>query len=333
MEQDITNSWKSKLFKGNVNIGRAKVPAKLIISGEHAVLYNVRALTCAINLWMNVEVRKTFRYRIVVEQDRKKTVIPLDDAFPENKMDNPLCEIYRQFVLFTECDVYGIMVKIDTEIPSRCGLGSSAALVVGMIKALDDLFQTHLSPYKMTLLAKNCENIFHGKSSGIDVQTILRKGIVSFDNGKVRNYRQKFNKICVIDTGKPQFSTKEVVEFVARTNINDRRLWENFCDITNGIEKNIFTKTKEVNDLIEQNEHLLEYIGIVSKKTAAFIKILKKYDIHAKVCGAGTIGTQEKFANNGVVAVFHELDKYQKQKLQKTCRIFKFKLKFAEIVY
>ena len=333
MEQDTTNSLKGKLFKRNENIGRAKVPAKLIISGEHAVLYNGRALTCAINLWMNVEVRKTFRYRVVVEQDRKKTVVNLDDGFPENKMDNPLCEIYRQFVLFTECNIYGIKVKINTEIPSRCGLGSSAALVVGMIKALDDLFQTHLSQYKITLLAKNCENIFHGKSSGIDVQTILRKGIVSFDNGKVRNYRQKFNQICVIDTGKPQFSTKEVVCFVSKTNGSDSRLWENFCDITHGIERNIFTKTKEVNYLIDQNERLLEYIGVVSKRTMDFIKLLKKYGIHAKVCGAGTIGAQEKFANNGVVAVFHELDKYQRQKLQKICRIFKFKLKFAEIVY
>ena len=333
MEQDITNSLKGKLFKRNENIGRAKVPAKLIISGEHAVLYNGRALTCAINLWMHVEVRKTFRYRIVVEQDRKKTVIQLDDDFPENKMDNPLCEIYRQFVLFTECDIYGIRVKINTEIPSRCGLGSSAALVVGMIKALDNLFQTHLSQYKMILLAKNCEDIFHGKSSGIDVQTILRKGIVSFDNSNVRNYRQKFNRICVIDTGKPQFSTREVVGFVSKTNKKDSRLWDNFCGITNGIEDNLFTKTREVNCFIDSNERLLEYIGIVSKKTAAFIKILKKYGMHAKVCGAGTIGEREKFANNGVVAIFHELDKYQKQKLQKICRIFKFKLKFAEIVY
>ena len=249
MEQDITNSLKGKLFKRNENIGRAKVPAKLIISGEHAVLYNGRALTCAINLWMNVEVRKTFRYRVVVEQDRKKTVVPLDDDFPENKMDNPLCEIYRQFLLFTDCDIYGIKVKINTEIPSRCGLGSSAALVVGMIKALDDLFQTHLSQYKITLLAKNCENIFHGKSSGIDVQTILRKGIVSFDNGKVKNYRQKFNKICIIDTGKPQFSTKEVVGFVSTTNGKDSRFWENFGEITNGIEKNIFTKIGSIGAL------------------------------------------------------------------------------------
>ena len=332
MEQDTTNSLKGKLFKRNENVGRAKVPAKLIISGEHAVLYNGRALTCAINLWMNVEVRKTFRYRIVVEQDRKKTVVPLDDDFPENKMDNPLCEIYRQFVLFTDCDICGIRVKIDTEIPSRCGLGSSAALVVGMIKALDDLFQTHLSQYKMTLLAKNCENIFHGKSSGIDVQTILRKGIVSFDNGKIRNYRQRFNKICVIDTGKPKFSTKEVVGFVAQKCKNDNAIWGEFYDIVSN-EETLMLKGKNINYLIDQNERLLEYIGIVSKKTMDFIKLLKKYDIHAKVCGAGTIGAQEKFANNGVIAVFHELDKYQKQKLQKICRIFKFKLKFAEIVY
>lgn len=332
MEQDTINSLTSKLFKRNENIGRAKVPAKLIISGEHAVLYNGRALTCAINLWMNVEVRKTFRYRIVVEQDRKKTVVPLDDDFPENKMDNPLCEIYRQFVLFTECDIYGIRVKIKTEIPSRCGLGSSAALVVGMIKALDNLFQTHLSQHNMTLLAKNCENIFHGKSSGIDVQTILRKGIVSFDNGKVKNYRQKFNQICVIDTGKPQFSTKEVVGFVAQKCANDSAIWGEFFDIVSN-EETLMLKGKNINYLIDQNERLLEYIGVVSKRTAAFIKILKKYNIHAKVCGAGTIGTQEKNANNGVIAVFHELDAYQKQKLQKTCKIFQFKLKFAEIVY
>ena len=332
MEQDITNSWKSKLFKGNGNIGRAKVPAKLIISGEHAVLYNGRALTCAINLWMKIEIKKIFRYRVIIWQNAKKEVIKLDNNFPENKMDNPLCEIYRQFLLFTECDIYGIRVKIDTEIPSRCGLGSSAALVVGIINALDDLFQTHLSQYKMTLLAKNCENIFHGQSSGIDVQTILRKGIVSFDNGKARNYRQKFNKICLIDTGKPQFSTKEVVGFVARKCKNDNAIWGEFYDIVSN-EETLMLKGKNINYLIDQNELLLEYIGIVSKKTAVFINILKKYDIHAKVCGAGTIGVQEKFSNNGVVAIFHELDKYQKQKLQKTCRIFKFKLKFAEIVY
>lgn len=332
MGQDIINSLKGKLFKRNANVGRAKVPAKLIISGEHAVLYNGRALTCAINLWMNVEVLKTFKYRVVVEQDRKKTVVNLDDDFPENKMDNPLCEIYRKFLLFTECDIYGIKVKIKTEIHSRCGLGSSAALVVGMIKALDDLFQTHLSQYKITLLAKNCENIFHGKSSGIDVQTILRKGIVSFDNGKVRNYKQKFNRICVIDTGKPQFSTKEVVGFVAQKCANDNTIWGDFCDIVSN-EEALMLKGKNINYLIDQNERLLEYIGIVSKKTVAFINILKKYDIHAKICGAGTIGSLDKIGTNGTVAIFHQLTDKQIKQLKHTCKVFRFRLKFAEIVY
>lgn len=332
MEQDTTNSLKGKLFKRNENVGRAKVPAKLIISGEHAVLYNGRALTCAINLWMNVEVRKTFRYRVVVEQDRKKTVVNLDDDFPENKMDNPLCEIYRQFLLFTECDIYGIKVKIKTEIHSRCGLGSSAALVVGMIKALDKLFQTHLSEYKMTLLAKNCENIFHGKSSGIDVQTILRKGIVSFDNGKVKNYRQKFNKICIIDTGKPQFPTKDVVSFVAQKCANDNAIWGEFYNIVVN-EEALMLKGKSISYLIDQNERLLEYIGVVSKKTADFIRLLKKYGIHAKVCGAGTIGSLDKIGTNGTVAIFNQLTDKQAKQLKHACRIFRFKLTFAEIVY
>ena len=330
MGQDIINSLKGKLFKRNANIGRAKVPAKLIMSGEHAVLYNGRALTCAINLWMKIEIKRIFRYRVIIGQGAKKEVIKLNNDFPENKMDNPICEIYRQFLLFTGCEFYGIFIQIDTEIPSRCGLGSSAALVVGMIKALDNLFQTHLSDYKMTLLAKNCENVFHGKSSGIDVQTILRTGIVSFDNGKVRNYRQKFNKICIIDTGKPQFSTKEVVGFVEQKCANDDAIWSDFYDIVSN-EETLMLKGKNINYLIDKNERLLEYIGVVSKKTADFIRLLKKYGIHAKVCGAGTIG--EKDTNNGIVAVFHELDKYQRQKLQKLCKIFKFKLKFAEIVY
>ena len=332
MEQDITNSLKGKLFKRNVNIGRAKVPAKLIISGEHAVLYNGRALTCAINLWMKIEIKRIFRYRVIIRQDAKKKVIKLDDYFPENKMDNPICEIYRQFLLFTECEFYGIFIKIDTEIPSRCGLGSSAALVVGMIKALDDLYGTNLSQYKIEILAKNLENIFHGKSSGIDIMTIIRKGIVSFDNGKVRNYRQMFNKICIIDTGKPQFPTKDVVSFVAQKCANDNAIWDEFYNIVVN-EEALMLKGKSISYLIDQNERLLEYIGVVSKKTADFIRLLKRYDIHAKVCGAGTIGSLDENNTNGVVAIFHFLDDKQIRKLKKACKIFKFRLKFAEIVY
>ena len=173
-----------------------------------------------------------------------------------------------------------------------------------MIKALDDLFQTHLSEYKITLLAKNCENIFHGKSSGIDVQTILRKGIVSFDNDKVKNYRQGFNKICIIDTGKPQFSTKEVVSFVAKKNENDI---QNLCNQLENLKLKSRTQNDELTKKNLEMNNNQKCLNEVKNDNANL-----NNQINLKISSLDTIQKQLTIANQSIVDMQNELNNLEK---------------------
>jgi len=70
---------------------------------------------------------------------------------------------------------------IDTEIPARAGLGSSAALAVAMARAA-----AAAGTDDATLLAAvgEAEAVFHGSPSGVDAAAALRGGVGRFRKGE-----------------------------------------------------------------------------------------------------------------------------------------------------
>ncbi len=166
---------------------RASAPAKVILTGEHAVVYNEPALVMAINRRAHVTVT-TIRGDSVEfrSTDLKETVqFPISGDFEhqsEEKVRNrllPYLTVARQVARKAEYSG-GFKVSIQSEIPSSAGLGSSAAIGVAMSAALGNCLGVRLRKEQISKIAFESEKLFHGHPSGIDNLVSTQGGLIVF---------------------------------------------------------------------------------------------------------------------------------------------------------
>ena len=311
----------------------SRAPAKLIISGEHSVFFTKKAITCAIDLWTNVKITKTKTQSITITQKRKKSVINIKNFSMEEQNKNLILEIIRRFFLEYKKPICGLKIDIKSNITISSGLGSSASIIVAMVFGLNTLFKTNKKRDELIDLCISLEDICHGKSSGVDIITIAKGGVLLFNGKQKEKIAHSLDEVWLINTGIPHFSTKDVVEFVKKEFNKTALIWDDFSKTTDLINFGIIQGTSYEKKLaigLGQNEKLLESIGVVSGLVEKLIKELLTYNIYGKVCGAGTIGKKDN--NCGTIAIFQYLSKTQIKFLKKLCKKYKFKLKKTQII-
>ncbi|HIJ00155.1 MAG TPA: mevalonate kinase [Candidatus Methanomethylophilaceae archaeon] len=96
----------------------ASAPGKVILFGEHAVVYGKPALALAIDR----------RFRCQVSHS--------EEIYLDGKIFEPNKHPYTYFILSRYWPQRGLDIELDSDIPSGSGLGSSAALCVSLNAAL-----------------------------------------------------------------------------------------------------------------------------------------------------------------------------------------------------
>jgi hydroxymethylglutaryl-CoA reductase len=137
---------------------------KVILLGEHAVVYGRHALACPIPLAM----------RAVVEDGDQGVQLLIPRWGIEYQLAKPP-EQRRSFERAAGAimdqlglDDRPIRIEVFPDVPRGMGLGGSAALAVAIIRALDLHFRLGLSDEEINKLAFESEQIAHGEPSGID---------------------------------------------------------------------------------------------------------------------------------------------------------------------
>jgi hydroxymethylglutaryl-CoA reductase len=137
---------------------------KIILFGEHAVVYGSRAIAAPVPL--------AVRARVVDEDDGVWLVVPrwgveqrlrMDPA-KQRSFEVPAALVLRELGL-TERPM---RIEVFSEMPRAMGLGGSAAVAVAIIRAIDRHFELKLSDDEVNALAYRCECVAHGTPSGID---------------------------------------------------------------------------------------------------------------------------------------------------------------------
>jgi len=137
---------------------------KIILFGEHAVVYGSRAIAAPMPL--------AVRARVVDEDDGVWLVIPRwgveqrlrTDPAKQMSFEVPATLILRELGLADR----SMRIEVFSEIPRAMGLGGSAAVAVAIIRAMDRHFGLELSDDQVNALAYQCECVAHGTPSGID---------------------------------------------------------------------------------------------------------------------------------------------------------------------
>jgi mevalonate kinase len=291
-----------------------RVPAKLIISGEHSVLHNRNALTCVINKHLAVDI--TFENNFSF-YNNSPFVIHIIESF---------------FDYFKIQKVINLRIDICSEIQQNCGLGSSAALIIGVLSELCMIFCVKFDHDGFLNLAQCIENFQHGNSSGVDLKAIWNGGVCLFEGDEVRQVKTNLLKrVLLIDTGKSKFATKDVVNFVSQTSDlgKNSQFLTQFTELGYIFYQSLIdNNTQLLKDCTYNNHLLLKKLGIVSEKVSLMIEELKKINVYAKVCGAGTIGHVDDCC--GYVAIFHEVSNDNINELLKIVENYGFNISVVD---
>ena len=304
-------------------------PAKLILSGEHAVLFGCPALSMAIDLnthcTLSTQPHTQSQTQKTSDNQSAHFHIQLNDfqleasfnfadwqhqasqieqrfkAFKANRLaiDNVLCTPFDLVLisLWVFNQTHPIQpqnwhIRIHSEVPIGRGLGSSAGVIVSLLAGL---FKAHQHPVlNETLLdlAKQIESYQHGQSSGLDPATLIQAGLLKYQlNQPIKTLPSQPLNAWLIDTGAPLSHTGECVHAVKQHHQNDTALWQAFKKVSLEIEQAWLTHdTKQLKQAIQANQQLLQKIGVVPKPVEQFIQQLDHtLNAASKVCGAGSI--------------------------------------------
>ncbi len=282
---------------------RAVSPGKIILSGEHSVAYAQPAIAMAVDRHAIAIIEAIDAPVVSVSfADQPQTALPLDelDALVE-RLDRlhaefiagrlPIRELLAspaELLLYTAALTrprQGLRISIRLDIPHGSGMGSSAAVILSLLRAAmpgaprADL----MSP------ALRAENLQHGRSSGIDLHTCLTGGLHFFQGGGEQMLDVIPMPFDLVHTGRPASSTGECVARVREQHAQSD-IWADFGEITRATAEAL-RKTDPVmwRQAIRANHRLLQGIGVVPAPVAAFIRDVEDTGGAAKICGAGSV--------------------------------------------
>jgi len=131
---------------------RGRAVGKVILLGEHAVVYGRPALAAGLGIGLEVEVREG--EGPVVESD-------VED-------DGRARRLVEEAATIVGLEASRLVVRVRSELPAGAGLGSSAALSIAVLRALARAAGRRLSTDEELAHGRRLEAIFHGHPSGID---------------------------------------------------------------------------------------------------------------------------------------------------------------------
>jgi len=269
---------------------KASAPGKVILFGEHFVVYGVKAVLCAINKRVTVTAEKIKENIISIQSNIGN--LELEPNKNVSEIDSPLKPFYYLANKIIQNKNTGIKIKVESEIPLGAGLGSSSACCVAGAAAISRLF-SNTSKEEILGLAIEAEKTIFQNTSGADCTVCTFGGIMEYDK-KTGFSKIKFesNFHLVIANSNIKHSTKLIVKDVKLFKKNNEDEFSNLCKdeekLVNDVLK-LFKKNniKGLGEKINENQMYLETIGISNEKIRKMIQIGKESSFGAKITGAG----------------------------------------------
>ena len=269
---------------------KASAPGKVILFGEHFVVYGVKAILCSINKRVTVTAEKTSERKISINSDIGNLILEPNKLISE--INSPLKPFYYLANKAIKNQDTGIEIKIKSEIPLGAGLGSSSACCVAGAAAIFKLFED-VSKERILELAIEAERTIFENTSGADCTVCTYGGIIEY--GKKQGFKKiedEPNFQLVIVNSNIEHSTESMVSGVKAFVIKNKEEFSKLLNQESKLVEDVLKLLKENNpeelgEKINQNQKYLEAIGISNNQLKKMTEIGQKTAFGAKITGSG----------------------------------------------
>ena len=273
-------------------------PGKIILIGEHAVVYGHPAVAIPVTS-VHASVEAEFDRDEAIRIESADLPVIFSDALRREKAVESVQRMVRGIADVFGEDAAGLFLRIKSDIPVGCGMGSSAALSVASIRALCGLFGHQLGVEEVSRLAFEAEKIFHATPSGIDNCVIAYEKPIYFAQKKgplpLEAGRSSF-RFLLADSGVFS-STADMVEEVRRRRAENRARFDSlFWEIGSmaSVAREVIRRGSraELGMCMNRNHELLVELGLDCPETERLVEAAREAGAAgAKMSGAGQGGS------------------------------------------
>lgn len=284
----------------------ATAPAKIILFGEHAVVYGRPAIAAPVGEVKARAIVAAAPLRPVGEVLIQAPDIGLECLLADLADDHPLARAVNGVLAELGAPrLPACTVRITSTIPVAAGMGSGAAVSVAVIRALSAFLGSPLADERVSALAYEVEKLHHGTPSGIDNTVITHALPVYFVRGQpiqILSLPRPFT-LVIGDTGVTS-PTAVAVGDVRRAWQANPSSYEALFDQVGRIAQAARAaieagRTDELGPLMNENQALLRQMGVSSPELERLIQAAREAGSPgAKLSGGGRGGNMIALATD-----------------------------------
>lgn len=275
----------------------ASAPGKLMIMGEHSVVYGHPCIVTAVDQRVRVSVEPNGEGEIHVcspnvgldEYHKSLARLGKDDV-PRSMMfvEHLIKRMYVKYQLKG-----GIRITTESDFSTQFGFGSSAAVVAALAKAMDGYFGLNMAKKDIFEISYRAVLDVQGVGSGFDVAASVYGGTIYYVTpGIIIEDIFAGELPMVVGYTGIKADTPTLVRQVAELKRNEGWVDSVFADITGLVNrgKELFKNKKfeRVGKLLTKNQKLLATLNVSSKELDKLIKVSMEAGAYgAKLSGAG----------------------------------------------
>lgn len=283
-----------------IRITTASAPGKVILCGEHAVVYGQPAIALPLS-----DLRATATIDDAADATLTIVLPDLGETWREDDAtEHPLAVLARLTLeRLGMARPYRLRITLRSTIPIASGMGSGAALGAALVRALASHYGQTLPPAEVAALVHESERFYHGTPSGIDSTVVSHEQAIWFVRGDPAAVPPRQPLIEPIAIGRPihlvigdtgvRAPTHLTVGGVRERWRRDPQRYESLFAAIGAISHAARAwlaagATAELGAALDRNQTLLEQIGVSSPVLERLIEAARSAGaLGAKLSGGG----------------------------------------------
>ncbi|MDH6363946.1 mevalonate kinase [Enterococcus sp. PF1-24] len=270
-------------------IGKGVASGKIILMGEHAVVYGQPAIAMPfLATQIKAEITAAPENQLISSYYQGLL------AKVPQALKNLVTLVYALQLHFADND--GLQITIESNIPAERGMGSSAAVAVAITRAYFDYQETALSEKDLLAFVNLSEKVAHGNPSGIDAAATSGPNPLYFIRGEeLATFPMNIDAYLIVaDTG-IKGQTRQAVADVAelyQQNATIEEVIQNLGKLTKTARQEIIANQPHIlGELMTKAHHCLQQLTISNTSLDQLVDVALAHGaLGAKLTGGGRGG-------------------------------------------